>query len=59
MDALHIEQTRNALGVLEEKGWEVVFTDGSSKRVQGWEQAGFGGFYGEGDERNFACPLDP
>ena len=25
----------------------------------GVEQAGFGGFYGEGDERNFACPPDP
>ena len=37
----------------------MVFTDGSSKRVRGWEHAGFGGFYGEGDERNFSCPLDP
>ena len=36
-----------------------MFTDGSSKTVWGWEQAGFGGFYGEGGERNFACPLDP
>ena len=57
--ALHIEQTLTALGALQEKGWDVVFTDGSSKRVRGWEQVGFGGFYGEGDERNFACPLDP
>ena len=57
--AHHIEQTLTALGVLQEKGWDVVFTDGSSKRVRGWQQAGFGGFYGEGDERNFACPLDP
>ena len=57
--AQHIEQTLAALGVLQEKGWDVVFTDGSSKRVQGWEQPGFGGFYGEGDERNFACPTDP
>ena len=56
--ALHIEQTLTTLGVLQEKGWDVVFTDGSSKRVRGWEQAGFGGFYREGDERNFACPLD-
>ena len=37
----------------------MVFRDGSSKRVRGWEQAWFGGFYGEGDERNFSCPLDP
>ena len=37
----------------------MVFTDGSSKRVRGWEQAGFGGFHGEGDESNFSCPLDP
>ena len=37
----------------------MVFTDGSSKRMRGWEQAGFGGFYGEGDARNFAHPLDP
>ena len=57
--ASHIERTLTALGVLQEKGWDVVFTDGSSKRVRGWEQAGFGGFYGEGDERNFACPLNP
>ena len=57
--AQHIEQTLNVLGVLQEQGWDVVFTDGSSKRVRGWEQAGFGGFYGEGDERNFSCPLDP
>ena len=55
----HIEQTLNAPGVLQEQRWDVVFTDGSSKRVQGWEQAGFGGFYGEGDERIFSCPLDP
>ena len=41
---LHIEQTLTALGVLQEKGWDVVFTDGSSKKVRGWEQAGFGGF---------------
>ena len=57
--AQHIEQTLTALGVLQETGWDVVFTDESSKRVRGWEQAGFGGFYGEGDEWNFACPLDP
>ena len=57
--AQHIEQTLTALGVLQEKGWDVVFTDGSFKSVRGWEQAGFGGFYGDGDERNFACPLDP
>ena len=57
--ARHIEQTLTALGVLKEKGWDVVFTDGSSERVRGWEQVGFGGFYGEGGERNFACPLDP
>ena len=37
----------------------MVFTDGSSKRVWGWEQAGFGAFYGEGDERNFSYPLEP
>ena len=57
--AQHIEQTLTALGVLQEKGWDVVFTAGSSKRGRGWEQEGFGGFNGEGDERNFACPLDP
>ena len=57
--AQHIEQSLTALGVLQEEGWDVVFTDGSSKRVRGWEQAGVGSFYGEGDERNFACPLDP
>ena len=57
--AQHIEQTLTTLEVLQEKGWDVVFTDGSSKRVRVWEQAGFGGFYGEGDERSFACPLNP
>ena len=57
--AQHIEQTLTALRVLQEKGRDVVFRDGSSKRVRGREQAGFGAFYGEGDERNFACPLDP
>ena len=55
----HIAQTLNALGLLQEQGWDVVFTDVSSKRVRGWEQVGFGGFYGEGDERNFSCRLDP
>ena len=57
--ASHIEQTITALGGLQELGWDVVFTAGSSKRVRGWEQAGFGGFYGEGDARNFAHPVDP
>ena len=57
--ASHIEQTITALGRLQELGWDVVFTDGSSKRVRGWEQARIRGFYWEGDERNFAPPLDP
>ena len=47
------------LGGLQELGWDVVVTYGSSKSVRGWEHAGFGGFYGEGDARNFAHPLDP
>ena len=35
--ALHIEQTLTALGVLQEKGWDVVFTVGSSNTVRGRE----------------------
>ena len=37
----------------------MIFTDGSSKRVRGGEQAGNARYYGEGDEGNFACPLNP
>lgn len=36
------------------EGWVVVYTDGSSKVVRGWRQAGFGGWYGENSPRNFS-----
>ena len=54
--AQHIEQTLTAAGVLQEKGWDVVFTDGSSKRVRGREQAGFGGVYGRGMRGTLRAP---
>ena len=28
-----------------QQGWVVVFTDGSTKRVRGWMQAGYGVWY--------------
>ena len=44
--AQHIEQTLNALGVLQEQGWDVVSTDGSSKRVRAGSRQGLGVFTG-------------
>ena len=35
----------------------LVFEDGSSKHVRGWHHAGFAGFYGRVDERNFTEPV--
>ena len=33
-------------------GWDVVFTDGSSKIAYQWLTDGYGVWYGAGDERN-------
>ena len=41
---------------LEELTWgwvEVVFLNGSSKRVRGLDQAGYGGVYGNGSPKSF------
>ena len=44
------------LGDMQAQGWEVVYTDGSAKRVRGWMQAGYGVWFGEGSSRNcHAC----
>ena len=37
---------------LQQGGWVIVFADGSSKRVAGWDQAGYGCFYGDKHPRN-------
>ena len=55
----HIEQTLNALGLLQEQGWDVVFTDGSSKRVRGWDRRGLGGLTGRGMREIFHAPWTP
>ena len=36
------------------EGWQLVFTDGSAKIVKGWSQAGYGGWYGHGSDKNFS-----
>ena len=36
----------------QQRGWVIVFTDGSSKRADGWDQAGYGCFYGHKHPRN-------
>ena len=35
------------------QGWVVAYTDGSSKHVCGWMQAGYGVFYEESSSQNF------
>ena len=55
----HIEQTLNALGLLQEQGWDVVFADGSSKRARGLEQVGVGGFTARGMREIFQAPWTP
>ena len=42
---------------LQQEGVPIAFPDGSSKRVRGWDQAGYGVFYGEGDARNYAASV--
>ena len=43
--------------VLEEEGWTLVYTDGSTKQVRGRWQAGYGAWFGEGSERNEGSPV--
>ena len=48
----HISKVMKEVDELQRGGWTVVFTDGSSKRVGGWNQAGYGCFYGDHHPRN-------
>ena len=45
------------LASLEEDGWTVAYTDGSSKMVRGWRQGGYGVWFAEASTRNFAAPI--
>ena len=45
------------LAVLEREGWQLVYTDGSAKQVRGWWQAGYGVWFGEGEDRNVGAPV--
>ena len=45
------------LASLEEDGWTVAYTDGSSKMVRGWRQGGYGVWFSESSTRNFAVPI--
>ena len=48
------EASERVIAQKEQGGWVVVYTDGSSKVVRGWRQAGFGGWYGENSPLNFS-----
>ena len=45
------------LAVLEREEWQLVYTDGSAKQVRGWWQAGYGVWFGEGEDRNVGAPV--
>ena len=45
------------LSMLMRQGWTVVYTDGSTKLVKGWWQAGYGGWFAEGSARNFSAQV--
>ena len=45
------------LASLEDDGWTVAYTDGSSKMVRGWRQGGHGVWFAESSTRNFAAPI--
>ena len=51
----HISKVLKEVDELQRGGWTVVFTDGSSKRVGGWDQAGYGCFYGDHHPRNVSA----
>ena len=40
-----------------DEGWKLVYTDGSTKQVKGWWRAGYGAWFGEGDDRNVGLPV--
>ena len=48
----HISKVLKEVDELQRGGCTVVFTDGSSKRVGGWDQAEYGCFYGDHHPRN-------
>ena len=49
----HCAATVNAVTALVAQSW--VGADGSAKRLQGLMQAGYGVFYGDGSDCNFAA----
>ena len=51
----HISKVLNEVDELQRGGWMVVFTDGSSKRVGGWDQAGYGCLNGHEHPRNVSA----
>ena len=51
----HISKVLKEVDELQRGGWTVVFTDGSSKRAGGWDQAGYGCFYGNRHPRNISA----
>ena len=51
----HISKVLKEVDQLQRGGWTVVFTDGSSKRLGGWDQAGYGCFYGDHHPRNVSA----
>ena len=38
----------------QKQGWQLASTHGSAKIVKGWSQAGYGGWYGHGSDKNFS-----
>ena len=53
----HISKVLKEVDELQRGGWTVVFTDGSSKRVGGGDQAGYGCFYGDQHPRNVSAHI--
>ena len=45
------------LAVPEREGWQLAYTDGLAKQVRGWWQAGYGVWFGEGEDRNIGAPV--
>ena len=45
------------LALLEEEGWTVAYTDGSSKMVRGWRQGGYGVWPAGASDRNHAAHI--
>ena len=51
----HVSKVLKEVDELQRGGWTVVFTDGSSKRLGGWDQAGYSFFYGYHHPRNISA----